>query len=74
MADVTACMRRRANMADIRRHARTLAYLGSADKIMAALANEYGTERPLPSRSTIQAIVDARAAEMARPLRLKEML
>jgi hypothetical protein len=62
-------MKRGATMADIRRHAGTLLYLGSADKIMAALANEYGTERSLPSRRSIQEMLDARKAYFAKQRR-----
>ncbi len=47
---------------EIKAHARSLAYLGTVDKIMAALANEYGSDRPLPSRAYIQEVLERRAA------------
>jgi len=62
MADVSAWMKRRAKMVDIRRHAKSLLYLGSVDKIMAALANEYGSDRPLPAAKVIRDMLAERRA------------
>ena len=49
-----------ARPADIRRYARSLAYLGSVDKMRAALANEFGADRPLPSTKVLQGMLDER--------------
>jgi hypothetical protein len=61
MAD-TCYRMKAATMADMRRHARRLAYLGAVDKITAALANEYGTYRKLPSRAFIEQVLFERNA------------
>lgn len=39
---------------EIKRRVDALLYLGTADKIIAALAYEYGQDRKLPSRAFIQ--------------------
>jgi hypothetical protein len=42
----------------IRAHAEKLAYLGDVSKVMMALSYEYGSDRPMPSRAAIQAMID----------------
>lgn len=44
----------------IRAQAMRLAYLGSPDKVLAALANEFGADRKMPSRAAIQNLIDMR--------------
>ncbi len=34
------------------------AYLRTTDKVLAALANEFGADRPMPSRAYIQSVLD----------------
>jgi hypothetical protein len=54
---------------EIKARACALAYLGDANKIMVALANEYGAYRPLPSRAYIEEIIARRreGRSLARP-------
>ena len=47
---------------EIKGRARQLAYLNCPDKIMVALANEYGAYRPLPSRAYLMEVVERRRA------------
>lgn len=49
-----------ASFDEIRAQAKRLAYLGSPDKVLAALANEFGADRKMPSRATIQNIIETR--------------
>lgn len=56
----TSTLNRPASMAEIKAHAKRLAYLRSPDKILAALANEYGADRPLPSVSFLNRTIDER--------------
>lgn len=62
MANFDRIMKRPAASHEIKAHARALAYLDDANKIMVALANEYGAYRPLPSRAYIEEIVARRRA------------
>jgi hypothetical protein len=55
-----------AKMRDIKIYARKLAYLRSTDKMMAALANEFGTERTLPARAWLQQCIDDRHKPASR--------
>jgi hypothetical protein len=41
-------------MIEVKRRVDHLLYLKTADKILTALANEYGADRQLPSRAFIQ--------------------
>lgn len=59
MADRTERYRP-ARSQEIKAHARRLLYLGDVGKIMVALANEYGANRPLPSRQWVAAQLEAR--------------
>jgi hypothetical protein len=45
-------------MNEILSHVERLAYLGTVDKVMAALANEYGRDRPLPSAAHIRSRIE----------------
>ena len=50
-----------ASMAQKQAHARTLAYLGAPDRILAALANEFGQDAKLPSIAFIEMVLMERA-------------
>ena len=50
-----------ASMRDKQRHARSLAYLGHTDKILAALGNEFGPSATLPSVAFIEMVLLERA-------------
>lgn len=56
---------RKAPSWEIKQRARALAYLNDTNKIMTALANEYGVDRPLPSRAYIDEIVERRRAGLS---------
>jgi hypothetical protein len=64
MANVTVAYRP-APWHEIKHRARQFAYLNDPDKIMVALANEYGADRRMPSRAWIESVV----AERNKPLR-----
>ena len=50
-------------MAEKQAYARRVAYLGSPDKILAALANEFGATVPLPSRKFVETILKIRTKQ-----------
>ena len=52
-----------ATMGEKQAYARRIAYLGSPDKIMAALANEFGTDVALPSRKFVEMVIMERKAQ-----------
>ena len=59
--------RKSAKMTEIKAETRRLAYLGAVDKVWTALANEYGTDRTLPSKAFIaQCIADRKAGKAYR--------
>ena len=51
--------------------AKRLAYLGSPDKVLAALANEFGADRKMPSRASIQRLIECRNPAWTGAERLK---
>lgn len=55
-----------ASLGEIKNHAKRLAYLRAADKILVALANEYGAYRKLPSRASIEAMLEERNGKARR--------
>ena len=53
----------------IRARARQLTYLRDSSKILVALANEFGVDRTLPSRASIETMLHDRSVRMARSVR-----
>jgi len=53
-----------ASRVEINAHARRLAYLGTVDKVLAGLQNEFGKGCHLPSMHTIQTMIDQRNRPM----------
>lgn len=65
MARISTAYRKCASW-EIKARARSLAYLNDANKVMVALANEFGVDRPVPSRVYIQEAIDKRRAGLSR--------